>query len=98
VLPPLVDLLYRKAVLWIRPLKTQTLPAISAEMNRFPALARPVVPIFLVPTRTRSHLKLLEPLLFVLALPTIRRAFTVLVPMELELLVLADFLWRGKLL
>ena len=30
VTPPLIDLLYRKAILWIRPLKSHTLRAIPA--------------------------------------------------------------------
>src|SRR5262249_38284469 len=98
VLPPLVDLLDREAVCWIWPLKPQTLRAVPAQMHRLAVSPHPVVPFFLVPTRARFRLKLLEPLFLLLALPTIRSTFTVPVLVKLALLVLADFLGRGKLL
>src|SRR5262249_1173681 len=61
-------------------------------MHRLAVSPCPVVPFFLVPTRAGFCLKLLEPLLFVLALPTIRSTFAVSVLVELAfVLVLADF-------
>jgi hypothetical protein len=96
--PSALNLLERKAHIWIRPLESQTLPAVTAEMHILAIALGPVVAFFLVPTRARFRLKLLQALLLLLAQPAIRRAGTVAVIVELVLIISFLFLWRGKLL